>query len=165
MKTPAVMPNRMSDPMGKESWEQTSFEGTKALSWGSLAPLHSRATLPQKCGPEGLPAYKGDSPLHCPLSPVSPSPPQPKCPVTPSPLTSGAQHGTWLAPGLVLSPTARDWPPACSPSVSHRMQLQVSPRGERDWEGRAAWACQWCHLTHGMPVARLTPGQAGLQPG
>lgn len=34
MKTPAVVPNRMSDPMGKESWEQTGSEGNKSLVLG-----------------------------------------------------------------------------------------------------------------------------------
>lgn len=34
MKTPVVMPSRMSDPMGKEPWEQTGSEGNKSLVLG-----------------------------------------------------------------------------------------------------------------------------------
>lgn len=163
MKTLVVMPSRMSDPMGKESWEQTGSERNKSLVQGLPGTTALQGYTPSEIWPQY--AYKGGSPLHCPHSPASPSPPQPKCPVTPSPLASGAQHRTWPAPGSVPSPTAQDWLPACSPSVPRRMRPQVGPRGERDWEGRAAWGCQCCHLTHGVPLARLTPGQAGLQPG
>ncbi|NXE64569.1 HMCS2 protein, partial [Calcarius ornatus] len=66
-----------------------ALRGTKALSWGSLAPPRSlRTMLPQNRGPKDLPAYKGGSPPDRPHSPVSPCPPQPKRPVTPSPLAS-----------------------------------------------------------------------------
>lgn len=73
MKTPVVMPSGMSDPQGKESWEQTGSEGNKSLVLGLpvLSP-HSGAPLPQKCSPKDLPAYKGGSPLHCPHSPLCP---------------------------------------------------------------------------------------------
>lgn len=69
MKTPVVVPGRMSDPTGKESWEQTGCEGNKSLVLGLAGTTALQGYAPSAMGLKGSACPQRRQPPTLPLSP------------------------------------------------------------------------------------------------